>query len=82
MTATQRLLDFAATDHRLPDITRDAAVRLLADTLAGGAAGAVSEEERQVREAVRRWGGASGEDARLIGLDECLPAPSAAWCNG
>ncbi|MEO1167702.1 MAG: MmgE/PrpD family protein [Pseudomonadota bacterium] len=82
MTATQRLLDFAAADHTVPDSARDAALRLLADTLAGGAAGAASDEARHMLDAVRGWGGCSGEDARLIGLDESLVAPSAAWFNG
>ncbi|MGP1353638.1 MAG: MmgE/PrpD family protein [Parasphingopyxis sp.] len=82
MTATQRLLDFAAADHALPETTREAAVRLLADTLAGGAAGAASDEAQRVLDAVRGWGGCSGEDVRLIGLDERLCAPSAAFFSG
>ncbi|MEM8696188.1 MAG: MmgE/PrpD family protein [Pseudomonadota bacterium] len=65
MTATRRLLDFAATDHRLPGSTRAAALRLLADTLAGGAAGAASDEAQQMLAAVRGWG--AGEEARLLG---------------
>ncbi|QLC26079.1 MmgE/PrpD family protein [Parasphingopyxis algicola] len=66
MTATQHLLDFAAADHRLPDSAREAALRLLADTLAGGAAGAASDEARHMLAAVRGWG--EGDASRLLGF--------------
>jgi 2-methylcitrate dehydratase PrpD len=56
------------------------AERLLADTLAVGAAGATAPGADGVRAAARGWG--SGSDARLLGLDERLPAPSAAFVNG
>jgi len=82
MKATARFLEFAAADHRLPFSTCEASLRLLADTLAGGAAGAMSDEAQHMLDAVRGWGGGCGEDARLLGFEETLPAPSAAWFNG
>lgn len=80
MSATQDILAFAAADHVLPDSAAGAARRLLADTLAGGAAGAASDEAQAMLLAVRGWG--VGDEARLLGLDERLPTPSAAWFNG
>ncbi|QLC23089.1 MmgE/PrpD family protein [Parasphingopyxis sp. CP4] len=80
MSGTARLLDFASSDHALPDSARAASLRLLADTLAGGAAGAMSDEAQHLLSAVRNWG--EGGKARLIGLEDRLPAPSAAWFNG
>lgn len=80
MTATQQILDFAAAKHVLPNSARAAAIRLLGDTLAGGAAGAASDEAKAMLAAVRSWG--TGDDVRLLGLAERLPAPSAAWFNG
>jgi 2-methylcitrate dehydratase PrpD len=80
VTPTRRLLDFAAADHRLPESARAAASRLLADTLAVGAAGRRLSEEAGVVAAAERWG--RGEEARLIGCGRRLPAPSAAFVNG
>lgn len=80
MTATRRLLDFAHADHVLPGATWDAAVRLLGDTLAVGAAGGPLSQESGVGAAARRWG--TGAEARLLGSDARLPAPSAAFVNG
>lgn len=80
MSATARLLDFARADHRLPPSVRAAALRLLADTLAVGAAGAEQSRETGVLVAARRWG--TGDDARLLGSGGRLPAPSAAFVNG
>ncbi len=80
MSATQKIIDFAAAEHVLPDSTQAAAIRLLGDTLAGGAAGAASEEAQAMLAAVRTWG--AGDGARLLGLTDRLPAPSAAWFNG
>ncbi|QTD55153.1 MmgE/PrpD family protein [Parasphingorhabdus cellanae] len=80
MTATQQILDFAAAKHFLPDSVRAAAIRLLGDTLAGGAAGGASDEAQAMLAAVRSWG--TGDDVRLLGLADRLPAPSAAWFNG
>lgn len=80
MTATQKILDFAAKDHVLSKTARADANRLLADTLAGGAAGAASVEARQLLRAVKGWG--TGNDARLLTGDDRLPASSAAFFNG
>lgn len=80
MSATAALLDFAAAEHQLPDQARADAERLLADTLAVGAAGATAPGAEGVRAAARGWGAA--DEARIIGLDERLPAPSAAFVNG
>lgn len=80
MNATTVILDFAAADHILSESTKAAALYLLGDTLAGGAAGAVSGEAQAMLSAVRGWG--EGERARLLGLSIRLPAPSAAWFNG
>jgi 2-methylcitrate dehydratase PrpD len=78
VTATGAILDFAAANHRLPDAVRADALRLLADTLAGGAAGAVSPEARKLMAAVGAWGGGK---ARLLGGGAASPAP-AAFFNG
>jgi 2-methylcitrate dehydratase PrpD len=80
VSATAVLLEFAAAEHRLPDSVRADAERLLADTLVVGAAGATAPGADGVRSAARGWG--AGDDARIIGLDERLPAPSAAFVNG
>jgi len=80
MSATQKILDFAAATHALPKSAERAALNLLGDTLAGGAAGSASDEAQAMLAAVRRWGG--GEEVRLLGMDERLPAPSSAWFNG
>ena len=80
MTATAALLDFAAAAHRLPDAVRADALRLLADTLAVGAAGATAPGAAGVVQAAAGWG--SGGDARLIGRRDRLPAPAAAFVNG
>ncbi len=79
MSATQDILAFAAADHVLPDHINAAARRLLTDTLNVGAAGARSDAAQAMLEAVRGWG--QGDEARLLGLDERMPAPSAAWFN-
>lgn len=80
MSDTARLLEFASSDHGLPDGARAASLRLIADTLAGGAAGAMSDEAQHLLSAARQWG--EGAEARMIGLEGRLPAPSAAWFNG
>jgi len=80
MNATRKILAFAADDHDLPDSAKAAALYLLSDTLAGGAAGAASDEAQAMLGAVRGWG--SGEQSRLLGSSDRLPAPSAAWFNG
>lgn len=80
MSATREILAFAAADHRLPDSAKAAALYLLSDTLAGGAAGAASNEAQEMLAAVRSWG--TGNTARLLGSNDRMPAPSAAWFNG
>lgn len=80
MTPTERLLDFARAPHRLSPAAQDAAVHLLGDTLAVGAAGATLSADAGVLAAAAGWG--NGDEARLIGTDGRLPAPSAAFVNG
>lgn len=79
MTHTSAILDFAAARHVLPASVRADALRLLADTLAVGAAGAVSPQAALLLPAVRGWG--AGHDARLFGTG-LAPTPSAAFFNG
>ena len=79
MSATRSLIDFAAAPHHLPGQVRADAARLLADTLAGGAAGAASPEGRGLLSAVQSWG--AGAEARLLSGGQA-PAPSAAFFNG
>ena len=80
MSATALLLDFACAPHRLAAGVRADSLRLLADTLAVGAAGATAPGAAGVRAAAARWG--SGADARQIGLSGRLPAAGAAFVNG
>jgi 2-methylcitrate dehydratase PrpD len=80
VTATARLLAFAAAGHRLDAGAREAAVRLLGDTLAVGAAGAWLSGPSGLDALAASWG--SGAEARPIGRGAPLPAPSAAWLNG
>ncbi|WP_017671827.1 MmgE/PrpD family protein [Blastomonas sp. AAP53] len=80
MSATGDLIDFVRARHVLPAPVREAALHLLGDTLAVGAAGATAPGADGVLAAARGWG--AGDDARLIGSDERLPAASAAFVNG
>lgn len=80
MNQTRAILDFAAKEHALPAHVRSDAERLLADTLAGGAAGANSPEALDLLLAVKNWG--EGNDARTLSDSNRLPAPSAAFFNG
>jgi len=80
MTPTETLLAFARANHVLPDSARSDAARLLADTLAVGAAGSTAPGANGVLAAARGWG--EGREARLIGSSDRLPAPSAAFVNG
>lgn len=80
MSQTQAILDFAAGEHSLPTNVRMDAERLLADTLAGGAAGANSPEALDLLPGVKKWG--EGNDARTLSDSNRLPAPSAAFFNG
>lgn len=79
MSHIAAILDFAAAPHVLLPQVRADAERLLADTLAGGAAGAASPEALNLLPAVRGWG--AGDEARTLSADK-LPAPSAAFFNG
>lgn len=80
VTPTDRILDFASAPHRLPAQVRADTLRLLADTLAVGAAGVGSPGAEAVRRVARAWG--RGHAARVIGLRERLPAMGAAYANG
>lgn len=79
MSATTTMLDFAAARHSLPAKARADAERLLADTLAVGAAGATAPGAEGVRATAAGWG--VGDEARVIGLPLRLPAASAAFVN-
>ena len=80
MTATSDLLAFASAKHTLPPQVRADAIRLLADTLAVGAAGATAPGADAILQTARSFGYGSG--SRLLGTDERLPAASAAFVNG
>jgi len=84
VNATADLLAFAGANHVLPEQVRADALRLLADTLAVGAAGAGAPGADAILAAARAMG--SGAEARLIGSaqsgGERLPAPAAAFVNG
>lgn len=80
MTATADLLNFAVAEHRLQGAVRADALRLLGDTLAVGAAGASAPGAEAILSAARAMG--AGNDSRLIGSAERLPAPGAAFVNG
>jgi 2-methylcitrate dehydratase PrpD len=79
MSATKDLLDFAAATHRLPEAVRADALRLLADTLSVGAAGSSAPGAEGVFQTAKSSG--AGEEARLLGRSERLPAASAAYVN-
>ena len=79
MSHTAAILAFASAPHELPPQVRADALRLLGDTLAGGAAGAISPEARELLPVVQGWG-AGGEARTLCGAR--LPAASAAFFNG
>lgn len=80
MSHVQKILDFAAAEHTLSKQARADAERLLADTLAVGAAGSTSPKARALLPAVQGWGNSG--DARLISNGLTAPAPSAAFFNG
>ncbi|MEM8726654.1 MAG: MmgE/PrpD family protein [Pseudomonadota bacterium] len=77
---TADLLEFAAAGHTLPDSVRADAIRLLGDTLAIGAAAVGAPGENAILATARAMG--NGDQARLLGRAERLPAPSAAFVNG
>jgi 2-methylcitrate dehydratase PrpD len=80
MSATGRILEFARAAHSLPRAVREAASRLLADTLAVGAAGSSAPGAREVQQVARSWGGGGG--CRVLAEEGRLPAPNAAFVNG
>ena len=69
--ATARLLDFVRAQHVLPAAVRADAERLLADTLAVGAAGSTAPGADGVLQAARGWG--QGSEARLLSATTPLP---------
>jgi 2-methylcitrate dehydratase PrpD len=79
-TATADLLEFAGATHALPDSVREDTIRLLADTLAVGAAGATAPGADAILTTAQCFG--SGTDARLLGSADRVPAASAAFVNG
>jgi 2-methylcitrate dehydratase PrpD len=80
MSHTAAILEFAGAEHRLPESVRADALRLLADTLEVGAAGASAPGAGAILSAALAMG--SGTAARLIGTAGRLPAPGAAFVNG
>jgi 2-methylcitrate dehydratase PrpD len=76
---TAAILDFAHAPHALPDAVRADALRLLADTLAVGAAGAASDAAERLLSALYPWG--KGGTSRLFCIGK-LTAPTAAFFNG
>jgi len=80
MTPTQSILAFAAASHVLPDDIATRTTALLGDTLTVGAAGSAAPGADGVLAAARLWG--VGDDAPLLGREERLPAPAAAFVNG
>ncbi|WP_296719916.1 MmgE/PrpD family protein [Erythrobacter sp.] len=79
MSATSAILDFASAQHSLPAAVRADTMRLIADTLAGGAAGAHSAEAQKLKFAIRAFG--TDPEAGLLCGGEA-PAASAAFFNG
>lgn len=80
LSATADLLDFAQAPHTPPLGIRADTERLLGDTLVVGAAGATAPGADAILQVARSFGG--GDDARLLGSTERLPAASAAFVNG
>lgn len=80
MSATGRILEFARGAHRLPESARAAALHLLADTLAVGAAGSTAPGAAGVWNAAQSWG--AGGSSRVLAREARLPAASAAFVNG
>lgn len=75
-----RLLDFAHGPLVLPPLVRAAALMLLEDTLAMGAAGSTAPGADGVLAAARGWG--SGDAVPILGRAESLPTAGAAFVNG
>jgi 2-methylcitrate dehydratase PrpD len=80
MSATARLLAFASAEHRLPADARAATERLVADTLAVGAAGGSAPGYESVLATARGWG--EGGRCRLLADAAArVPANAAAYVN-
>jgi 2-methylcitrate dehydratase PrpD len=79
MTHTKAILDFAAAPHILPAQVWADTERLLADTLAVGAAGSSASGAGGVLAVARSFG--VGDAARVLGRDDRLPAASAAYVS-
>ncbi len=79
MNATQAILDFASGDHVLPAAVRHDTLRMLGDTLAGGAAGAMSPAAQAILPTITSWG--AGGRSRALVQNVMLPTPSAAFFN-
>lgn len=80
MTATARLLAFANGPIQLPAPVRAAALMLLGDTLAMGAAGSTAPGADGVLAAAQGWG--AGAAVQVLGRAVRLPAAAAAYANG
>ncbi len=78
--STSKLLKWAGAQHTLPANVRKDVIRLLGDTLAIGAAAVGAPGEPAILQTARSFG--QGEEVRLIGTSERLPAASAAFVNG
>ena len=80
MTATARLIQFATAAHVLPPQVRADAIRLLGDTLACGVAGSTAPGADGMLATALAMG--AGDDCRVLGRSQRLPAPGAAFVNG
>nr|WP_310522146.1 MmgE/PrpD family protein [Polymorphobacter sp.] len=80
MSATAALLAFAAAPRTLPPHVRAAALLLLDDTLAVGAAGSTAPGADGVLAAALSWG--NGDTVPILGRNVRLPAAGAAFVNG
>lgn len=80
MSVTADLLAFAAAPRDLPPAVRAAALMLLDDTMAVGAAGSSAPGADGVLAAAQGWG--AGGAVRVLGRDVRLPPAGAAFVNG
>jgi 2-methylcitrate dehydratase PrpD len=82
-SATAAIIGFATAQHAIPAAVRADAVRLLADTLACGVAGATAPGADGVYAAAAAMAGAAdGDGVPILGRALRLPAPGAAMVNG
>lgn len=79
MSPVDALIAFAGAPHRLPDDVTAIAQHFLADTLAVGAAGHDAPGAAAILQVARAMG--QGNEARLIGTAERLPAGAAAFVS-